>query len=207
MFAQVDRSIERSRGGLGIGLNLARGLVEGHGGTIDAASDGSGKGSEFTVRLPALAGEARISASTSKELVTQTTCARRVLVVDDNRDAADSLAELLKTLKHEVATANDGGAALVTAAAFRPDVIVLDIGMPGMSGYELARRIRRQPGLERASLVALTGWGQDQDRQRAREAGIDRHLIKPPDLNVLEEIICSARPVSAAAAAATQAGV
>jgi signal transduction histidine kinase len=185
MFMQVDRSSRHSQGGLGIGLTLARSLVAMHGGQITAQSKGPGTGSEFVVTLPALA---------RTHLVPQTETAparlppRRVLVVDDNRDAADTLATLLRALGVTIAIAYSGRAALDAVATFAPDVVLLDIGMPDMDGYETSRRIRAQQTND-IVLVALTGWGQDEDMRQSRAAGFDHHLVKPPDIERLREIL------------------
>ncbi len=195
MFSQADSSLERTRGGLGIGLELARRLVEMHGGTVEAASGGLGRGSEFVVRLP-LAVEtpladqpaAAVSAAADGTLAA---FALRVLVVDDNQDAADSLAFLLKLQGHEVRTAYDGLEAVTAAAAFVPSLVLLDIGLPNLNGYEAARRIRQQPGCKDARLVALTGWGQEEDQRRSREAGFDLHVTKPLELALLERLLAS----------------
>jgi PAS domain S-box-containing protein len=189
LFTQEERSIERARGGLGIGLALARQLVTLHGGELEAHSDGPGRGSEFVVRLPLAqephAGIARI-ASEGTPLQPL-----RILVVDDNEDAAESMANLLSGSGHEVRMAGDGFAAVETAATFQPDAVVMDIGMPGLNGYEAAQRIRAQRGVE-VVLVAVTGWGQEEDRRRARAAGFDHHLTKPVDLAQLSRLLSTA---------------
>ena len=188
MFTQLGGR-ERSQGGLGIGLTLARALVEMHGGAIEAASDGPGKGCRFTVRLP-LAVEAGTAQAPVEETIHSLDIrARRVLVVDDNQDAADSLGMLLQLLGAEVLVVHDGRAALEALDSFRPGVVVLDLGMPGMSGLEVARRMREDPAHRAITLVALTGWGQRDDRRRTREAGFDYHLVKPADLTVLRRIL------------------
>jgi PAS domain S-box-containing protein len=192
MFTQVDRSLERSQGGLGIGLTLVRSLVEMHGGTVTAHSDGLGRGSEFVVHLPlapewdagatpAIEGTGPAPSLRALPLMRSSAPARRILVVDDNRDAALSLALLLQLAGYQTHTAHDGPAALDAARAFRPEIVLLDIGLPGLNGYEVARRLRKDLGLTDAVLVALTGWGQDEDRRLAREAGFDHHLVKPVD--------------------------
>ncbi len=195
LFAQVDRSISRSQGGLGIGLTLVKRLVELHGGTVIAHSEGIGRGSEFVVRLPALA-ESRAAVDGDADGLAAAGPRRRVLVVDDNVDAAESLAMLMRLADHEVRTAHDGPAGLSAAMEFRPDLIVLDIGLPGMSGYEVARRLREVPECRTTVLAAMTGWGQDEDRRRSREAGFDHHLVKPVDPAVLEELLASIRSKS-----------
>ncbi len=193
MFTQVDRSLERSQGGLGIGLSLVKRLVEMHGGSVEARSEGHGKGSELVVRLPAappLPGEPREKRADEGAAEANSL---RILVVDDNEDAAVSLAMMLEILGNEVQTAHDGLEALEAAPAFRPDVILLDIGMPRLNGHEVARRIRRQPWGKGVLLVALTGWGQEEDRRRSREAGFDFHLVKPVDAAALEKVLAEAK--------------
>jgi CheY-like chemotaxis protein len=185
MFMQVDRSSRHSQGGLGIGLTLARSLVAMHGGQITAHSNGPGTGSEFVVTLPALA---RSDVSPQPDAPPAALPARRVLVVDDNRDAADTLATLLGALGVTVAVAYSGRAAVDAVATFSPDAVLLDIGMPDMDGYETSRRIRAQYA-DDLLLVALTGWGQDEDLRQSRAAGFDHHLVKPPDIERLREIL------------------
>jgi two-component system, chemotaxis family, CheB/CheR fusion protein len=190
MFTQVDRSLDRVQGGLGIGLSLVRGLVELHGGSIEAHSAGLGRGSEFIVRLPELhlgLPESAVDATKPEPAGTPL----RILVVDDNRDAADSLAELLHALGHDVREAYDGTSALAVAERERPDVILCDIGLPGLTGYEVAQRVRAQPELGNVILIALTGWGQPEDRRRTREAGFDAHLVKPVEQEALTGILHS----------------
>jgi CheY-like chemotaxis protein len=190
MFTQVDRSIEKTHGGLGIGLTLAKRLIEMHGGTIAASSDGPGTGSEFTVSLPARLGAAALAAPGEAPQPSLVRLARRILVVDDNADAVECLAEMLRVQGHEVATAHDGVAAIDLAGEFRPDVVLLDIGMPRLSGYETARRLRGiAPG---ALLVAVTGWGQEEHRRRSREVGFDHHLVKPVDPADLDALLAQA---------------
>jgi PAS domain S-box-containing protein len=181
MFAQVDASLERARGGLGIGLTLVRYLVEAHGGTVEAHSAGVGQGSEFIVRLPVVP---RPRPSVSPDPVGTKDAGmlrRRILVVDDNRDATETLARVLELGGHEVHTAHDGLEAVDVAAELQPDAVLLDIGLPKLNGYDAARRIREQPGGKDVFLVALTGWGQPEDRRRAQDAGFDAHLVKPVD--------------------------
>ena len=194
LFAQEERSIERSRGGLGIGLTLARRLVALHGGELDAQSDGPGLGSEFTIRLPAAqeqyAGAARIS---PEEI--PTTHPLRILVVDDNEDSAESMAMFLSLTGHEVQTAHDGLQAVERAAEFQPAAVLLDIGLPNLNGYEAAQRIRAQRGKD-IVLVALTGWGQEEDRRRSKQAGFDHHLTKPVELDELRRLLSTARSSS-----------
>ncbi len=195
MFTQVDRSLERSQGGLGIGLSLVKRLVEMHGGRVQAKSEGHGHGSEFLVRLPTLTSAAS-GADTQMTSTPQplTNTQRRILVADDNQDAADTMAMILKIMGNEVRTTNDGLQAVQTAAEFQPSVILLDIGMPELNGYEACQRIRQEPWGKKAILIALTGWGQDEDKRRSMEAGFDRHLVKPVDPLVLEKLLADLPP-------------
>jgi PAS domain S-box-containing protein len=192
LFVQADHAATRSQGGLGIGLTLVKNLVEMHHGAVSAFSDGLGRGSEFVVRLP-LASRAPGDANENKNGDSQPEPARpaghRLLVVDDNRDAAESLAILLRMQGHEVRVANDGVSALEIIKAYRPALVLLDLGMPKMDGYEVARRLRRQPGLENVRLAALTGWGQQEDRRRSAEAGFDHHFVKPVEPAVIQELV------------------
>ena len=190
LFAQGDRSMERSQGGLGIGLALVRQLVQMHGGEVEADSKGPGSGSTFTVRLPvssaqppeeAGSGAHKLQASGEKGI--------RVLVVDDNVDGAETMAQFLRILGYETRTEHDGLAAVSAAASFRPDVVVLDIGLPHLNGHEVARRIRQSPGGSGMLLVAVSGWGQAEDRQKSKEAGFDRHFVKPVELETLMEVM------------------
>lgn len=178
MFTQVDHSPERPRGGLGVGLSLVRTLVEMHGGSVEAFSAGPGLGCEMEVRLPLPKGSGTQPQEGTGEPAAPPP-ALRILVVDDNQDSAESLARLLTLKKHDVRTAYDGPGALHEAAAFRPGVLLLDIGLPGMNGYEVARRLREQDQFQDLVLIAVTGWGQDEDRRRAHEAGFRHHLVKP----------------------------
>jgi PAS domain S-box-containing protein len=194
MFVQASDHGGRSQGGLGIGLSLVRTLVEMHGGSVSARSDGPGLGSEFNVRLPALsdapAGLVATPSPPTPARVETKPARRRILVVDDNVDAAKSLARVLNRLyDQEVRVAHDGPAAIENSLEFLPEVVLLDIGMPGMDGYEVARRLRGRPETEGAVLVALTGWGQEADRRKSKEAGIDHHLIKPADPEDLLRLI------------------
>jgi signal transduction histidine kinase/ActR/RegA family two-component response regulator len=189
MFTQIDRSSRQAQGGLGIGLTLVRTLIEMHGGQVHVQSDGLGKGTEFTVRLPLTK---KIPSPTKSAIPAVSSLPpRRVVIVDDNRDAASSLALLLKLLGLEVAVANRGLDALELLPTFRPAVVLLDIGMPGMDGYEVARRIREQLEFKDLILIALTGWGQEEDRRRTSDAGFDFHLIKPADINALETLLAN----------------
>jgi signal transduction histidine kinase/ActR/RegA family two-component response regulator len=188
MFAQVETSLERTHTGLGIGLTLVKTLVEMHGGTVEAGSAGVGQGSEFVVRLPILVETPKPPPESTVTAPTPTT-ARRILVVDDNADSAESLAMLLKLTGNETHTAYDGLQAVKAAATLRPDVVLLDIGLPKLDGYEAARKIREQPWSKGLVLVALTGWGQDEDRQKSREAGFNAHLVKPVDHAALMKVL------------------
>jgi PAS domain S-box-containing protein len=189
MFSRGDRDSGHGQGGLGIGLALSLRLAEMHGGTLDAHSEGAGKGSEFTVRLPlAAAGEQPEPAPADTGGALGQT---RVLVVDDNDDAGDSLGTILELLGADVRVVRDGAAALEAFATYAPSVVLLDIGMPGMNGYEVARAVRERFPDRTATLVALTGWGQDDDRRRAREAGFDHHLVKPAELDALQQLLAS----------------
>jgi PAS domain S-box-containing protein len=199
LFVQVDNSVARAQGGLGIGLTLVRSLLEMHGGHVTVRSDGLGQGSEFTVRLPLAAGSMSKPSSPLEDLPKSGTkaCPRRVLIVDDNVDAAKSLATLLRLGGHQTAVAHDGACALVAAREQRPEIIFLDIGMPGMDGYDVARQLRQEPALDGTLLVALTGWGQQEDRRRSAEAGFDVHLVKPIDMSALDSVFGHARLASA----------
>jgi CheY-like chemotaxis protein len=183
LFVQADNATTKSQGGLGIGLTLVRNLVEIHGGSVEAYSDGLGKGSEFIVRLPVLkivTSEPRVPIVSQSDLPKDFSHLR-IMVVDDNKDAAVSLGMLLKLMGHVVTIAHSGVDALEDAALKSTEVVLLDIGMPGMDGYEVARKIRLIPELEKIVLIALTGWGQDEDRRRTAEAGFNYHLVKPLD--------------------------
>ncbi|HEY3965969.1 MAG TPA: PAS domain S-box protein [Planctomycetaceae bacterium] len=188
MFTQVDRSLDRAQGGLGIGLTLVQRLVQLHGGQVEAGSEGPGRGSEFVVRLPATReqtikpGDAPLAKNVSA------TSKRRILIVDDNHDSAKSLAMLLRLMGNEVHTAYDGLEAVSTALSTQPDLMLLDIGLPKLDGYEVARRIRADLG-NSIVLVALTGWGQEEDRRRSKEAGFDQHLTKPVEMNALQSLL------------------
>ncbi|SIO40937.1 PAS domain S-box-containing protein [Singulisphaera sp. GP187] len=203
MFSQVDRSMERATGGLGIGLALVKGLVEMHGGTVTAESGGQGMGSTFTVRLPALdtgsesepalelgiPREPVLAAPSEDDRAAAQHHQRRILVVDDNQDSARTMARLLKLLGNEVHTAYDGHEAVTAAEGFRPEVVLMDVGMPGLNGYEATRQIRQQPWGQDTIVIALTGWGQDIDRLQSKAAGCDGHLVKPVDLPDLERLL------------------
>jgi signal transduction histidine kinase len=195
LFMQGDHPRERSGGGLGIGLTLARRLVEMHGGRLEARSDGADRGSEFSVRLPLALRPVR-EAAREHERESELLSRRRVLVVDDNRDAAEMLAAMLGAWGQEARVAYDGRGALAIAGAFQPDIVLLDIGLPELDGYEIGRRMRTEPWGQRALLVAVTGWGQESDLERSRHAGFDRHLVKPVVPRLLRELIASALPGS-----------
>jgi signal transduction histidine kinase len=208
LFTQLDRTSGPTQSGLGIGLALVQRLIEMHGGSVTAQSDGPGRGSEFVIRLPLFirerleAGQSSNKPSALEQSMTNAEEAprtqRRILVADDNNDALESLATLLQLSGHEVFTAANGAVALESAEQHRPEVALLDIGMPKLDGYEVARRIRAQPWGQRITLVALTGWGQDSDRRRSQEAGFDSHLVKPLDLDKLTELLATL-PTAAAA--------
>jgi CheY-like chemotaxis protein len=189
LFTQVESTSDRTRGGgLGIGLTLVRSLVELHGGSVQAWSEGPDKGSEFVVRLPLAAAQVNpVDQHTKPEAVMR----RRILVVDDNPDSAESLRLLLELLGADVRAVLDGFAALAALDTYHPDVVLLDIGMPGMDGYQLAREARRRPVGRHVTLIALTGWGQEEDRRRSLEAGIDYHLVKPVDIAALERLLAT----------------
>lgn len=188
LFQQADRSLDRARGGLGIGLTVARQLVELHGGTIEAHSDGLGTGSEFVVRLP-LVNEEPALAEPPRPSTTRSPSHRRVLVVDDNRDQTEVLAELIGQMGHEVYVAHEGSDAIRLTAEVRPDVILLDLGLPGMSGYEVAEHLRRESANRSVRLIALTGYSQPSERERSRTAGFDVHIVKPIDTEELMQLL------------------
>jgi PAS domain S-box-containing protein len=194
MFAQVDHASQRTQGGLGIGLCIAKRLVEMHGGTLTARSPGPGAGSEFTVRLPLQqAARSGVSIASPEASPDEPHQALRVLVADDNADAAASLSMILQMNGHEVRTAYDGQEAMQIAESFQPDVALLDIGMPVLDGFEVCRRLRERPQSRDMLIVALTGWGQTEDKQRSEEAGFDQHLVKPADIRELEHLLAQAR--------------
>lgn len=195
LFVQADHTTNRAQGGLGIGLTLVKNLVELHGGTVDVFSTGLHEGSQFTVRLPLLqpatgsAGDADVADNQATNIPT----GHRLLVVDDNRDAAVSLAMLLRFLGNEVHVAHDGPAALELAESVKPAMVFLDLGMPGMDGFEVARRLRESHHLSGVVIAALTGWGQQEDRRRTAEGGFDHHLVKPPDPQLLKDLLAALR--------------
>jgi two-component system CheB/CheR fusion protein len=186
-FAQADRSLDRSHGGLGLGLTLVKGLVELHGGEVSATSPGPGRGARFSVRLPLEAG--RANDPSAKSAAGPAAKKRRVLVIEDNRDAASSLQEALQLDGHEVVVAYDGKTGLLKAREFHPEIVICDIGLPEMDGYQVARAFRADAALKGVSLIALTGYAGPQDRRRAQEAGFDRHIAKPPSIEELEKLL------------------
>jgi signal transduction histidine kinase len=196
LFTQAERTLDRSEGGLGIGLTLVRRLTQLHGGRVEAFSDGPGRGSEFVVRLPLLAREPASGEAVgepAKEPQAQSR-SHRIVVVDDNRDSAESLARLLRLIGHEVRTAYNGEEGLETVRAYRPDLVLLDIGLPVLDGYEVAKRIRAEPELEGIVLVALTGYGGDEDRRQAQACGFNSHMVKPLDFDALQMLLETLMP-------------
>ena len=187
LFSQADRSLERSQGGLGIGLSLVKGLVEMHGGTVEAKSAGAGKGSRFTIRLPFAKLHANAPAQAARR--GGKTLPRRILVVEDNPDSAEAMLLLLEGFGHDVTVVHDGNEAVEVAKRLAPEIILLDIGLPGIDGYEIARRLRGMPETRAARLIAVSGYGQQKDRARSRDAGFDLHLVKPVDPSKLTEAI------------------
>ena len=193
LFVQGDQVPDRSQGGLGIGLTLVRSLVQLHGGTVDASSEGPGRGSEFVIRLPASAREVPRPSAPPPSSMGRPQQRKRVLIVDDDVDAADMLAQALQGAGHEVRQEHEGTSALVAAAQFQPDVVLLDLGLPGMDGIEVARRLRGYPQLAGVRIVALTGFGQGSDKNRSAAVGIESHLVKPVDVNTVIEAIAAGR--------------
>lgn len=194
LFTQAERSLDRAEGGLGVGLALVRSLVEMHGGRVEAFSAGQGQGSEFVVYLPLLtkaSPKRKATPVSSADNAAAPGSSRRILVVDDNIDSAECMALLLRLGGHEVQLAHDGQAALDTALMFQPQVILLDLGLPKLDGYEVARRLRERPQMQKAVLIALTGYGRAEDRQLSEQAGFDHHLTKPVDPNTVEALIKS----------------
>lgn len=190
IFAQIDHTLERAQGGLGIGLALVKSLVGLHGGSVEANSDGPGCGSQFVVHLPLSVVDAKLSAQPpAAALTTQPSKNIRVLVVDDNVDSAESLSQCLRMFGYQTLTAHDGVAAVGSVESYSPHVALLDIGLPLLSGYEAARRIRALPGHERLLLVALSGWGQEDDRRKSKAAGFDHHFVKPVDIEALTNVL------------------
>jgi CheY-like chemotaxis protein len=195
LFVQGERSLARTEGGLGVGLSLVKQLVSMHGGSVEAHSAGAGKGSEFVVRLPAIdaagVGTPGSGASPPEQRGGGSSRSRRVLIVDDNEDAGDMLAILLKEFGHHVCTARDGAGALAVAVEFKPEFVLLDIGLPEMNGYEVARRMRELPGLDKATYVAVTGYGQPSDRAESERAGMKYHFVKPIDAAELQKLLAA----------------
>jgi len=191
LFTQGERAVDRSRGGLGIGLTVVRKLVEMHGGAVSVRSGGPGKGSEFLVALPLLSAEEAHRAIAPRREAEPPAAPRRVLIVDDDKDASDSIATLSALWGHETRAAYDGPAALRIARELHPHIVLLDLGMPGMDGYEVARRLREEHG-EGLRIVAVTGYGQEDDRRATRAAGFDEHLVKPFDPAVLRQLLNAA---------------
>jgi PAS domain S-box-containing protein len=199
LFAQEERTLNRAEGGLGIGLALVRRLTTLHGGTVQASSAGPGQGSEFVVRLPLLAeGPCALAPAKNDEdnERAKVSVRRRILLVDDNKDSADSLAMLLRLWGHDVRTVADGREALAVAPAYRPDLVLLDIGLPGLDGYEVARRLRTEPWIGQTVLVALTGYASDEDRRQARAAGFAHHMVKPVDFDALRRLLAALEPTT-----------
>jgi CheY-like chemotaxis protein/anti-sigma regulatory factor (Ser/Thr protein kinase) len=192
LFVQGDRDLDRSQGGLGIGLTLVRRLAEMHGGSASVHSDGVGKGSEFIVRFPAIESRSGPAPAASRA---PSAPARKILVIEDNEDARDSLRILLELAGHRVETANDGIAGLAKALAMQPEVALIDVGLPRLDGYEVARRLRASKGIRRPFLVALTGYGLPEDRERAFAAGFDAHVVKPVDNDTLAEVMATSSSV------------
>jgi CheY-like chemotaxis protein len=192
LFAQGDCTLDRNRGGLGVGLTLVKSLIELQGGTVEAHSAGQGTGSEFVVRMP-IAADSVMERPPAVPNTTEANRGRKVVIVDDNRDAAETLTRLLSMMGHEVHAAFDGHQALRLIAELKPDVALIDIGLPGMNGYEVAGKIREQSVLDQVRLVAYSGYAQDDDRRRSREAGFDEHVAKPLDATALNALISAAR--------------
>ncbi len=197
MFMQVDRSLEKSQGGLGVGLAIVKRLSEMHGGRVEARSEGEDKGSEFIIRLPTIAAPVEAPSRETVKAPTQAATGCRILVVDDNVDSATTLAKVLNLMGHEVRTAYDGKSGLEAAIEFQPALILLDIGMPKLNGYDVARSIRAQPWGQSITLAALTGWGQAEDQRRSEEAGFDFHLVKPVEPESLERLVAGISAQSA----------
>jgi CheY-like chemotaxis protein/anti-sigma regulatory factor (Ser/Thr protein kinase) len=191
LFYQANRTKGREQGGMGIGLALARSLVEMHGGQVEARSDGPGRGSVFVVRLPLAAAPSQDERVEGDATVASVPASHRVLVIDDDRDVGDSLGMLLQLMGADVRVAYDGEAALAVISGFKPHLVLLDIGMPGMNGYETARQIRKLPERQDLILVALSGWGRDEDRRHSAEAGFDHHFVKPMEVDAIENLLAS----------------
>ena len=191
LFVQAERSLDRTSGGLGIGLTLVRQLVELHGGTVEAKSPGLKKGSEFIVRLPVIA-EGRNALSATPPVVSQNASrAKRVLIIEDNADAAMTTQQLLQLKGHTIQIAADGLSGVKEAQIFKPEVVLLDIGLPGIDGYEVARRLRKLPETKEALLIALSGYGKPEDLLKSKKAGFNHHLVKPANMNELEALMAA----------------
>ena len=192
LFTQVDRSLDRAQGGLGIGLTLVRKLIELHGGTVEAKSEGANRGSEFVVRLPTLDVNTDMESRPRPQAGdVKNSTPRRILVVDDYPRVAETLMRMLAVVGHDVRMARDGPSALAEFSTFQPEVVVLDIGLPGMDGYEVARRLRTDPAAAPVTLIAVTGYGQKEDQLRAHQAGFDHHLTKPVDCAALLNLLAA----------------
>jgi PAS domain S-box-containing protein len=191
LFAQVEKTLDRARGGLGIGLAVVKKLVEMHGGSVDGASDGPDRGSEFTIRMPALKEKTRSGGGKARPVGEMRS--RRILVVDDSVDTAIGMARLLRMVGHEVEIAHDGNAAVEAARSFLPDILLLDIGLPGLNGYEVAAMLRKEENFKNNVFIAASGYGQDHDRERSKAAGFNHHISKPVDFDLLVELIASPR--------------
>ena len=194
LFMQVETSPDKVHGGLGIGLTLVRRLVELHGGTVTGTSEGRGRGAEFTVSLPVLSGPVTAEVPLEPEPQTEADPSLRVLIVEDNQDAAEMLTVMVKAWGHDTRVAYDARSALDQAGRLRPHVILLDIGLPQLHGYQVAGKLREQPWGRDALIVAVTGWGQESDRHRSRVAGIDHHLLKPVDPAALKKLLAGFKP-------------
>jgi CheY-like chemotaxis protein len=196
MFTQVDRTLEQAQGGLGIGLTLVKRLAQMHDGMVEARSAGHGQGSEFIVRLSAvdLPALPRLPPAAGQDPSTGALPRHRILVADDNEDSAASLGSMLRLMGHDVEIVHDGLAAVEAVRSYQPDVVLLDIGMPKLNGYEAAGRIRGLPGGHDPVLVAVTGWGQEDDRRRSQDAGFDHHMVKPADPAALAKLLCDIKP-------------
>jgi CheY-like chemotaxis protein/nitrogen-specific signal transduction histidine kinase len=196
LFSQVEGTLGRSQGGLGIGLTLVKRLVEMHQGRIEARSEGPGKGSEFVVRLPLVVEASGPPAPAGRDEPPAPRSSLRILIVDDNRESADSLGILLRIMGNDIRTAYDGQGGVDVAGEFRPEVVLLDIGLPKLDGYQACRRIREQAWGRAMVLIAVTGWGQEEDRRRSHEAGFDKHLVKPVDPNALLKLLAELQTVA-----------
>ena len=193
LFTQVDRHLDRSQGGLGIGLSLVSNLVEMHGGTISATSDGLGEGSTFTVSLPLLDKQGEALDEAPQKTQKKTATSMKVLIIDDNVDSAQTTSCMLDLMGHSCTVVHEGALALAVARALKPDVVLLDIGMPGMDGYEVCRQLKQMPEMQKKTVIAQTGWGQESDRQKAFAAGFDHHITKPVSLDLLTQLLADIR--------------